>query len=125
MVANVDEILQIVRSNPFIDGIGYFIEVTTIRSVPAKAAQAMTERMQEEFCLHAQVTQEGDNIVGFDFHEHIFTQGDDSERTMASLQRLLAHVEQEFGIDHLCIEFQFDMKRARRARLEVDDLLRP
>lgn len=125
MVATVDEILQIVRSNPFIDGIGYFIEVTTIRSVPAKAVQGMTDRMQEEFCMHAQVTQEGDNIVGFDFHEHIFTQGEDSDRTMASLQRLLSQVESEYGIDHLCIEFQFDMKRARRARLEVDDLLRP
>jgi len=125
MVATVDEILQIVRSNPFIDGIGYFIEVTTIEPVPGKTAEDLSERMQEEFCMHAQVTIEGDNVLGFDFHEHIFTQGEDADRIMTSLEGLLKHVEREFGLDHLCIEFQFDLKRARRARLEVDDLLKP
>lgn len=125
MVATVDEILQIVRSNPFIDGIGYFIEVTTMKPVPEEAVEALTDRLQDAFCAHAQVTSEGDDVLGFDFHEHIFTRGEEAEHDMRALERILKTVEMDFGIDHLCIEFQFDLQRARSARREIDELLKP
>jgi hypothetical protein len=125
MVATVDEILQIVRSNPFIDGIGYFIEVTTTHAVPEEYLDELTERMQEDFCQHSQATQEGDHVIGFDFHEHILTHGEDGDYFLAAVEALLVEVEVRFGIDHLCIEFQFDLGRAQRARLQVDELLQP
>lgn len=125
MVATVDEILAIVRSNPFIDGLGYFIEATCIEPVPERTVDELTERMRDDFCMHAQVTLEGDNVLGFDFHEHLFAKGDDSERMLQAVGGLLRFVEAEYGLDHLCVEFQFDLKSARRARVEVDDLLQP
>ena len=125
MVASADEILDIVRSNPFIDGIGYFIEVTTVDPVPQKAARALTERMQEDFCPHAQATLEGDHVLGFDFHEHVATKGGDGEAHIQALEALLKHVELEYGMDHLCIEFQFDLHSARKAAHEMDELLKP
>jgi hypothetical protein len=36
-----------------------------------------------------------------------------------------SHVESKWGIDHLCIEFQFDLARARDAQKELDELLKP
>jgi hypothetical protein len=125
MVATVDEILQIVRANPFIDGIGYFVEATTIEPVPKNVVEELTGRMQQDFCAHAQATLESGNVLGFDFHEHIFTQGEDAEHYLQAVEALLRRVERDFGLDHLCIEFQFDLKRARKARHEVDELLKP
>ncbi len=125
MVATVDEILQIVRSNPFIDGIGYFIEITTADPVPARAVDELTRTLQDAFCAHAQVTQEGEDVIGLDFHEHIFTRGEGSDHDMRALERILKTVEMDFGIEHLCIELQFDLGRAKSARKELDELLKP
>lgn len=125
MVATIDEIMQTVRSNPFIDGIGYFIEVTTTRPVPRSYLAGLTERMQQDFCMHSQASQEGDHVIGLDFHEHIYTQGEDGEYYLAAVEALLKEIERRFGVDHLCIEFQFDFSQAQRARAEVDDLLQP
>ncbi|HLF16515.1 MAG TPA: hypothetical protein VI796_03685 [Candidatus Thermoplasmatota archaeon] len=125
MVATVDEILRIVRSNPFIDGIGYFIEITTSEPVKEEEMRELTRRMQDDFCAHAQVTLEGDDVLGLDFHEHIFTQGDGSGGDLKSLERLLKHVEKKHGIEHLCIELQFDLGRARKTQKKVDELLKP
>lgn len=125
MVASIDEIMQIVRSNPFIDGVGYFVEVTTVDPVPLDRLDALTERMQDEFCLHSQATQESECVIGLDFHEHIATGGEDGEYYLGAMEALLKAVEREFGIHHLCIEFQFDFSRARKARSEVDELLQP
>ncbi len=125
MVATVDEILQIVRSNPFIDGIGYFIEVTTSEEVSADQVKDLNRRIQEGFCAHAQVSLEGEDVLGLDFHEHIFTQGEGAEGDVESVGRLLKHIEATYGIEHLCIELQFDLGRAREAKKHVDELLRP
>jgi hypothetical protein len=125
MVATVDEILQVVRSNPFIDGIGYFVEVTTVQPVPLDRLDEITVRMQEDFCLHAQASQEGEHVIGLDFHEHIGAHGEDAEYYLGAVEALLKSIEREFGVDHLCIEFQFDLSRARKARSEVDELLQP
>lgn len=125
MVASIDEIMQVVRSNPFIDGVGYFIEVTTVDPVPLDRLDALTEQMQDEFCLHSQATQESDHVIGLDFHEHIAARGEDGEYYLGAVEGLLKSIEREFGIDHLCMEFQFDFSRARRARNEVDELLKP
>ena len=125
MVTTVDDILEIVRSNPFIDGVGYFIEATTTKPVPAKDLPKLTERMQDAFCDHAQATLEGEDVLGLDFHEHIFTQGDGADEELEALSGILHHVEKTYGIDHLCIELQFDLGRAREAKKEIDSLLKP
>ena len=125
MVATVEDILRIVRSNPFIDGVGYFIEVTTTKKLPKTAEKDLTSRMQEAFCEHAQATLEGEDVVGLDFHEHIFTQGEGAEDDLEALEHILRHVESKWGIDHLCIELQFDLQRARDAQKELDELLKP
>lgn len=125
MVGTIDELFQVIRANPFIDGVGYFVEVTTREPVPERAIEALTMRMQDDFCAHSQASLEGTNVLGLDFHEHILTQGEDSEHFITALEVLLRHVEREYGVDHLCIEFQFDFTRARQARHELDELLRP
>ncbi|MES2155822.1 MAG: hypothetical protein V4510_11870 [bacterium] len=125
MVTTVDEILEVVRSNPFIDGVGYFIEVTTSQPVPAADVAALTERMRDAFCEHAQVSLEGKDVLGLDFHEHIFTQGEGADDDMEALAHILRHIERTYGIDHLCIELQFDLSRARHAKKEIDELLKP
>lgn len=125
MVATINDILEIVRSNPFIDGVGYFIEATTSKPVPAKDLPKLTERMQGAFCDHAQATLEGDDVLGLDFHEHIFTQGEGADEELEALADVLHHVERTYGIDHLCIELQFDLGRARKAKNEMDALLKP
>lgn len=125
MVATVDEILQVVRSNPFIDGIGYFIEVTTVDPVPSKATGELSDMLRDAFCEHAQVNHEGDNVLGLDFHEHIFTRGEEAQHDLRAVERVLKTIEMDFGIDHLCIEFQFDLQRARNAKREMDELLKP
>lgn len=125
MVTTVDDILAIVKSNPFIDGVGYFIEITTTKPVAADAVREVTDRMRQAFCAHAQCTLEGEDVLGLDFHEHIFTQGEGSEHDLEALQKILRHIGKEFGIDHLCIELQFDLGRAREAQKEVDSLLKP
>ncbi len=125
MVATIDDILEIVRSNPFIDGVGYFIEATTTRQVPSKDLPKLTQRMQENFCDHAAATLEGEDVLGLDFHEHIFTQGEGAEEELEALSDVLHHVERTYGIDHLCIELQFDLGRARKAKTEIDSLLKP
>jgi hypothetical protein len=125
MVATVDDILAIVRANPFIDGIGYFIEVTAAKKLPKAAEKEVTGRMQETFCEHAQATLEGDDVLGLDFHEHIFTQGDGADDDLEALESILRHIESKWGIDHLCIELQFDLARARDAKKELDELLKP
>lgn len=125
MVATVDELFQIIRANPFIDGVGYFIEVTTARPVHEHQAEALTEQMQGDFCPHSQATLEGDDVLGLDFHEHIMTQGEDASYDMSALENLLRRVERDFGIEHLCIEFQFDFLRASKAQAQLDELLKP
>jgi hypothetical protein len=125
MVTTVGDILSIVRSNPFIDGVGYFIEITTTKDLPKGAEKDVTKRMQEVFCEHATATVEGTDVLGLDFHEHIFTQGEGAEEDLEALEGILRHVEAKWGIDHLCIEFQFDMERARNAKKELDELLKP
>ncbi len=125
MVATVDDLFQTIRSNPFIDGIGYFIELTTREPLRSRDVERVTDRMQQDFCAHSQASLEGQNVLGLDFHEHILTQGEDAEHFLSALELLLRHVERDFGIDHMCIEFQFDFSRARVARKEIDDLLRP
>jgi hypothetical protein len=125
MVATIDDILEIVRSNPFIDGVGYFVEATTTKPVPQKDLTGLTGRMQEAFCDHAQATLEGEDVLGLDFHEHIFTQGEGAEEELEALSDILHHVERTYGIDHLCIELQFDLSRAREAKKEIDSLLKP
>lgn len=125
MVASIDEIMQVVESNPYIDGIGYFIEVTTERAVPGDRVAEVTRRMQDDFCVHSQASQEGDFVLGLDFHEHITADGDEAEYYLGRMEALLKHLEMEYGIDHLCMEFQFDLGRARKARREVDELLQP
>ena len=64
-------------------------------------------------------------MLGLDFHEHIFTQGEGAEEDLQALGLVLHHVERQYGIDHLCIELQFDLSRAREARKEIDELLKP
>ncbi len=125
MVASIDEIMHVVRSNPFIDGIGYFVEVTTVDPVASAAVDDITERMRMDFCEHSQSTLEGEHVLGLDFHEHVFTGGEEGEYYLASMEALLKSIEMEFGIAHLCIEFQFDFSGARKARTEVDELLQP
>jgi glutaredoxin len=125
MVATIDELFRVVRSNPFIDGLGYFVEVTTRRQIGEADVERLTARMQDDFCPHSQATLEGDNVLGLDFHEHILTQGDDAEHYMHSLEALLRSVERDHGVEHLCIELQFDFLRARKAATELDELLRP
>ncbi len=125
MVASIDEIMHVVRSNPFIDGIGYFVEVTTVEAVGRGAVEEITETMRTDFCEHSKATLEGEHVLGLDFHEHVFTGGDEGEYYLASMESLLKSVEMEFGIAHLCIEFQFDFSGARKARTEVDELLQP
>lgn len=125
MVTTVEDILGIVRSNPFIDGVGYFIEITASKKLPKTAEKEVTERMQQAFCEHAQASIEGDDVLGLDFHEHIFTQGEGAEEDLEALEGILRHVEAKWGIDHLCIELQFDLQRARSAKKELDDLLKP
>src|SRR5688572_12422407 len=87
MVASVEDILRIVRSNPFIDGVGYFIEITTTKPVAKGTETELTDRIQEAFCAHAQATLEGDDVLGLDFHEHIFTQGEGSEEDLEELEQ--------------------------------------
>ncbi len=125
MVATVDELFQVVKSNPFIDGIGYFVEVTTRESVPRDGVDRLTSRMRDDFCDHSMATLEGENVLGLDFHEHILTQGEDADHFLSALELLLRTVEMHYGIEHLCIEFQFDFTRARAARRELDELLQP
>jgi hypothetical protein len=125
MVATIEDILRIVRSNPFIDGVGYFIEVTASKKLPKTAEKDITAKMQEAFCEHAQATIEGEDVLGLDFHEHIFTQGEGAEEDLEALEHILRHVEAKWGIDHLCIELQFDLARARDAQKELDELLKP
>src|SRR5688572_10648816 len=125
MVATIEDILRIVKSNPFIDGVGYFIEVTASKKLPKTAEREITKRIQEAFCEHAQATIEGEDVLGLDFHEHIFTQGDGAEEDLAELERILRHVEATYGIDHICIELQFDLHAARHAKNELDELLKP
>ena len=125
MVASIEEIMAVVRSNPFIDGIGYFVEVTTVQPVPAHAVDDLTDRMQEEFCVHSQASQEGEHVLGLDFHEHIAAHGEEGEHYLANVQELLKSIERGYGIEHLCMEFQFDLGRARQARSQVDELLQP
>ena len=125
MVATIEDILRIVRSNPFIDGVGYFIEVTASKKLPKTAEKDLTAKMQEAFCEHAQATIEGEDVLGLDFHEHIFTQGEGAEEDLEALEHILRHIETKWGIDHLCIELQFDLARARDAQKELDELLKP
>ena len=125
MVANIDEILRIVRSNPYIDGIGYFIEITTQKPVTQAGIKSLNHQMRETFCAHAQVSLEGEDVLGLDFHEHIFTQGEGAEEDLEALEHILRHIESKWGIDHLCIELQFDLARARDAQKELDELLKP
>lgn len=125
MVATVDELFQIIRANPFIDGVGYFVEVTTSRPVSDADVDDLTERMQHDFCPHSQATAEGDNVLGLDFHEHILTQGEDASHYVSALESMMRAIERDFGVEHLCIEFQFDFLRAKAARVELDELLRP
>ncbi len=125
MVATVDDLFQVIRSNPFIDGIGYFVEVTTNRPVLSQDVQVLTERMQSDFCPHSQASCEGENVLGLDFHEHILTQGDDAAHYLAALEAMLRSIERDYGVEHLCIEFQFDFARAKVARTELDELLKP
>lgn len=125
MVASVDDIILSVRSNPFIDGVGYFIEITTRNPIPYPVPKDLTRRMQEEFCPQSQVTVEGENVLGLDFHDHIYTKGDEGDDQLKALHGLLKRIEAEFGVEHLCIEFQFDLSSARKARVEVDELLQP
>ncbi len=125
MVATVDELFQTIRSNPFIDGIGYFIEITTREPVSERDLDRVTERMQGDFCAHSQASLEGRNVLGLDFHEHILTQGEDAEHFLSALEILMRGIERDYGIDHMCIEFQFDFTRAKHAQKELDELLRP
>jgi hypothetical protein len=125
MVATVNDILDAVRNNPFIDGVGYFVEVTTSQPVPPAGVRKLEERMHKAFCDHAQVSLEGEDVLGLDFHEHIFTQGEGSEEDLDALAGILHHVEAIYGIDHLCIELQFDLSRARASQKQVDELLKP
>lgn len=125
MVATIEDILRIVKSNPFIDGVGYFIEVTASKKLPKTAEKDITAKMQEAFCEHAQATIEGEDVLGLDFHEHIFTQGEGAEEDLEALEHILRHIEGKWGIDHLCIELQFDLARARDAQKELDELLKP
>ncbi len=125
MVTTVEDILRIVRSNPFIDGVGYFVEITTSKPMAKGAEKELTGLIQESFCEHAQASMEGDDVVGLDFHEHIFTQGDGAEEDLEALEVILKRIEAQYGIDHLCIEFQFDMQKARRAKTHLDELLKP
>jgi hypothetical protein len=125
VVATIEDILRIVKSNPFIDGVGYFIEVTASKKLPKTAEKDVTARMQDAFCEHAQATIEGEDVLGLDFHEHIFTQGEGAEEDLEALEQILRHIEGKWGIDHLCIELQFDLARARDAQKELDELLKP
>ena len=125
MVASIDDIMRVVRSNPFIDGIGYFVEVTTADPVASAAVDEITSRMTHDFCEHSKATLEGEHVLGLDFHEHIFTSGDDGEYYLGCMEALLKTIEMEFGIAHLCIEFQFDFTGAQKARNELDELLQP
>ncbi|MGB0653032.1 MAG: hypothetical protein ACPGQL_07505 [Thermoplasmatota archaeon] len=125
MVATVEELLSIVRLNPYIDGIGYFIEVTTLETVNAAGIKRLNDHMRRDFSPRGQVSLEGDMILGLDFHDHIPTQGDGREQDLEALRGMLEYVELNFGIDHLCIEFQFDIASAREAQVNVDELLQP
>lgn len=125
MVTTIEEILDAIRSNPFIDGVGYFVEVTTAKKLPRGAEKALTELLNEHFCEHAQATVDGEDVVGLDFHEHLFTQGEGADEDLSGLERILKHIESKWGINHLCIEFQFDFQRARGAKKELDELLKP
>lgn len=125
MVSTIDELFRTVRANPFIDGVGYFVEVTTERRIHKREVEDLSERMQHDFCPHARATLEGENVLGLDFHEHILTQGEDAEHYLTSLEMMLRSVERDHGIEHICIEFQFDFARAKTARTELDELLKP
>jgi hypothetical protein len=125
MVATVDDLFNTIRSNPFIDGIGYFIEITTRDSVPQRNLERLSDRMQQDFCAHSEASLEGQNVVGLDFHEHILTQGEDAEHFLTALELILRNIERDFGIEHMCIEFQFDFSRASKAQVQIDELLQP
>ncbi len=85
----------------------------------------MTDRVRAAFCAHSQVSVEGEDVLGLDFHEHIYTQGENAEEDLAAVEKILRHIEATYGIDHLCIELQFDLARARTAKKHMDELLKP
>ncbi len=125
MVSSIDELLQTIRLNPYIDGVGYFIEVTTQRPVDGPALSDLQGKMEHAFCDQAEVTAEDPHVLGLDFHDHLPTQGDEGRFAMDAVADMLHFVDQRFAIDHLCVEFQFDLGRAKRAKVQVDDLLQP
>jgi hypothetical protein len=125
MVASITELMSVVRANPFIDGIGYFVEVTTTQEMAPEDVSRTVEHMRADFCEHCEVTMEGEKVLGLDLHEHIFTSGPDGQYFLAALENLLKEIERDHGIDHICVEFQFDFARAKKAQSQVDELLQP
>lgn len=125
LVSSVSELFTIIRANPFIDGLGYFVEIETVRPVSDDDVAQLSEALSHDFCEHSSASLDGPHVLGLDFHEHIVTKGDDGKYFLESMERRLLQVEASFGISHLCIEFQFDFGAAKKQVAELDELLRP
>lgn len=125
LVSSVSELFTIIRANPFIDGLGYFIEIETERPVSDSDVAQLSEALSHDFCEHSSASLDGPHVLGLDFHEHIVTKGDDGKYFLESMERRLLQVEESFGILHLCIEFQFDFGAAKKQVAQLDELLRP
>lgn len=123
MVQSVSELFQIIRANPSIDGLGYFVEVETESAFADADLDAWTAFMQHHFCEHAQATSEGNQVLGLDFHDHILRSED--QIFMQSMEQMLKEIEARFGIKHLCVEFQFDFAVAKKNQDVLDELLQP
>ncbi|MGB1698288.1 MAG: hypothetical protein ACPHK8_07805, partial [Thermoplasmatota archaeon] len=107
MVSSVNDLFATIRGNPFIDGLGYFVELETSKPVTADDVAQLTEQMQFDFCQHAKAELDGSHVLGLDFHDHVETIGADAKYYLQAMERILLGVEAKFGITHLCVEFQF------------------
>lgn len=116
--------MQILHTSPFIEGVGYFMEVTTTRGFSPEEMAAWDAMVKENVCGHSSVTSEVDNGLGLDFHEHIPLR-DPEDKTMEFVEHMLLSIEASHGIDHLCVEFQFNLARAKATDAQIQDLLQP
>lgn len=125
VVSSVNDLFATIRGNPFIDGLGYFVELETTEPVSGEDVAKLTEQMQFDFCQHAKAELDGPHVLGLDFHDHVETIGEDAKYYLHAMERILLAVESKFGISHLCVEFQFNFEAAKQQETKLDELLRP
>lgn len=117
-------ILEAARAIPYVDGLGYFFHVTTTKPIPREDVKGIQDAMRKAFCEHCVATLEGDDVLGLDFHEEIYSEGRFASKHWIDLNSIIAGIEQKFGIDAFCVELQFNLKAARLAQEQVKELVR-